>query len=188
MMSVKPKRDMSRIAHRVEDAVQVVALVLHHARVKAADLAADRVAERIEAVVAEARIPRHDAAQPGNRQAPFPILLDLVGQRREHRIDELGVRHRLGIRIAVALLEAEDDDLLQHADLRRGKPRTVLRGIVSRMSCSSASSSGVPKASTGAERCRSCGLPMRNTSRIMFGFPRGVAATSSCPWSCPDAR
>ena len=51
-------------ALRVQDAVQVVALVLHHPRVEAVGLARDAMAARVEGFVAQPRVARHDAAQP----------------------------------------------------------------------------------------------------------------------------
>ena len=149
-------------AHRIEDAVQVVALVLDHAGVEAVRLAFDRPALRIEALVAQARVARHPAAQAGDRQAALPSFLGLVGQRRQHRIDQLGVGHRLGIGIAVVVLEAENDYAQPHADLRRGEagavsPRSSFRACRT----ASISSSGVPKRPTRCERCSSRGSPMR---------------------------
>ena len=49
--------------HRVQLADQVVALVLHHAGVKAVGLARDRVAVGVETGVADAPVARHHAAQ-----------------------------------------------------------------------------------------------------------------------------
>ena len=86
-----------------------------------------RIALRVEARVADARPARHHAAQAGHRQAAFPAVLELVGERRDHRIDELGVRHRLGVGIARVALDAEDHHAQRHADLRRGEPGAVLR-------------------------------------------------------------
>src|SRR3712207_7931498 len=50
-------------SHRVEDAVEVVDLVLHHPGVQAVGLALDRRAVEAEAPVADARRARHEAAQ-----------------------------------------------------------------------------------------------------------------------------
>ena len=55
----------------VQPADQVVALVLHHAGVEAFGLALDRLARRIDAAVADARMPGHHATQTGHRQAAF---------------------------------------------------------------------------------------------------------------------
>src|SRR5581483_10913395 len=118
-------------AHRIEDAVEVVALVLHHARVEALDRAVDRLAKGVEAGVADLAVARHDAAHPGHRQASLPALLHLAPDRLHRRVDEHGVRHLLGIRVARVLLHAEDDDAQQHPDLRGGEPGAVqvLHGV-----------------------------------------------------------
>ena len=62
-------------AHRIQDAVQVVAFVLDDARVEAVDVALDAAAGRIEALVAQPREARHDAAEARHRQAAFPAVL-----------------------------------------------------------------------------------------------------------------
>src|SRR4051812_28912939 len=77
--------------HRVENAVEMIALVLHDARVKALDVALDDRARRVETAIAQSPKAGHDAAQPRNRQAALPPVLELVGQRDQYRIDELRV-------------------------------------------------------------------------------------------------
>ena len=64
-------------AHRIEDAIQVVAFVLDDAGVEAGDLALHRAAVRFEAGVAQAGKARHLAAQTRHRQASLPALLHL---------------------------------------------------------------------------------------------------------------
>ena len=66
----------------------MVALVLHHARVEALDRAVDGGARFVESAVAQPREARHHAAHSRHRQAAFPGFLDLVAERRDHRIDE----------------------------------------------------------------------------------------------------
>src|SRR5471030_1845305 len=61
-------------AHRVQDAEQVVDLVLHHARVEAVDVAADRLLELVDALVAQTGPARHAATQTGNRQTTLERL------------------------------------------------------------------------------------------------------------------
>src|SRR6188474_1971159 len=87
-------------AHRIQDAVEMVAFMLDDARVKTADLALDHLARRIEPAVMQLHVPRYDAAKPRYRQAPFPAVFELVGEDGQYGIDELGVGHRLGIGIA----------------------------------------------------------------------------------------
>ena len=66
--------------------------------------------------------------RPGTDRQPSQPSSVSSAERRQHRIDELGVRHRLGVRIARVVLDAEDHDLQRHADLRRGEPGAVRRG------------------------------------------------------------
>ena len=106
----------------------MIALVLHDAGVKSGRLACDRPPLRIEALVAHAGEARHDTAQARNRQAPLPAVLQRRRERRDPRIDDFGVRHRLGVGIALVRLEAEDDDAKTDADLGRREPGAVLRG------------------------------------------------------------
>ena len=94
--------------HRVENAVQAIAFVLYNTRVKAIDLALHRPPVRRKAAVAQAREPRYLTTQPRDRQATLPTDLHLVGQRRQHRIDQFGVRYRLCIGIAVVPVKTED--------------------------------------------------------------------------------
>ena len=53
-------------AREVEDTVQVIDLVLQDAREQSRRLARERTSVTIEGAVADAAIPRHIAAQPGN--------------------------------------------------------------------------------------------------------------------------
>src|SRR5213082_997562 len=57
---------------------------------------------------------------PGHRQAPFPTLLLLLAERRDHRVHEHGVRNRGEVRVARVVLELEDDHARAHPDLRSG--------------------------------------------------------------------
>ena len=52
--------------HGIEHAVQVIDLMLHHARMEAIDRAIDGRATGIEALVAQPRVARHQAAHAGN--------------------------------------------------------------------------------------------------------------------------
>src|SRR2546421_1822726 len=109
-------------AHRVEDAVKMVDLVLHHARVEAFHLALEAPTALIEAAVAKPLPAWHPAAHAGNGEAAFPALLDLAAHRLEARIDEHGVGHFLNPGIARVGAHAEDHHPLEDADLRRGEP------------------------------------------------------------------
>ena len=59
-------------SHRIQDAVQVIAFVLHDAGMETRRLACDRPPLRIEAFIAHAGEARHDPAQARNRQATLP--------------------------------------------------------------------------------------------------------------------
>ncbi len=126
-----PKREKSSHPHRIEDAVEVIALVLHDARVKAFGDALDALSLEVVSAVTQLPHPRHDAAQAGDGQAPLPALFRLGRQWFEHRIDEDRAGHRVGVRITrVAhrrIRIAEDDETQRHADLGRGEPRATGR-------------------------------------------------------------
>src|SRR6187402_2621921 len=62
---------------RIKNAVQVIALVLHHARMEALGHAIDGIALLVEARVAKLRVAGHDAAHAGHREAALPPFLHL---------------------------------------------------------------------------------------------------------------
>jgi hypothetical protein len=59
----------------------MIALVLHYPRVKVLRLALETAAIGIEAAIANAPIPGHDTAQPGNTEATFPSIHHLFIER-----------------------------------------------------------------------------------------------------------
>src|ERR1700730_13872224 len=73
---------------RVENPVEVVALVLDDPGVKALDLAVDRLAVEAERAIADAQVPRHDAAQAGDREAALPTECPLLPEELDHRVDQ----------------------------------------------------------------------------------------------------
>ena len=73
---------------RIEDAVEVVAFVLHDAGMKPRRLALDRLAVEADAAIAHPQIARHNAAQPGDRQAPLPAERPLGADRLDDRVDQ----------------------------------------------------------------------------------------------------
>src|SRR5512135_1348541 len=75
-------------AHRVQDAVEMVAFMLHYARMKTAYRAVNQRAVFIPTLVAQMRIARHQTAHARHAEAPLPAVLHRVGQRRDDRIDE----------------------------------------------------------------------------------------------------
>src|SRR5687768_6664325 len=87
-------------AHRVQDAVEVIALVLHHAGVKAGDLAHEALAALVVPGVFEPRVAGYPAAHAGNGKAALPARFHVVAERAESRIDEHGIGHFLDVGIA----------------------------------------------------------------------------------------
>src|SRR5687768_15640355 len=112
-------------AHRVEDAVEMVDLVLHDTGMEVFDVALEFPPGLVETRIAQLLVARHDAAHARHGQAAFPALFEIVRQRRQHRVDEHGLRHRLDAGIARIGGDAEDHHAQRHADLRRGKPGAV---------------------------------------------------------------
>src|SRR5216683_2474649 len=110
-------------ALRIEDAVEMVAFVLHDAGMEALDLAIDCAAVERQAAIADAAGPRHGAAQAGDRQAALPTELDGPVERRDLGIDEHRKVERRIVRPAGGTLggDLEDDDAASDVDLRRGK-------------------------------------------------------------------
>ena len=66
----------------------MIALMLHHPRVKALGLSVDGIALSIEATVSHMSWPWHHAAHPRNRKASFPILVLLIAQRGDDRVNK----------------------------------------------------------------------------------------------------
>ncbi len=105
----------------------MIVFVLHDARMKARAAALDRFAVLVEPRVAQAGKTRHHPAHAGHRQAALPALLEVIAQRRQGRIDQNGLRHRLGLGVARVVLDAENHDLQPDADLRRRESGAVER-------------------------------------------------------------
>jgi small subunit ribosomal protein S21 len=74
--------------HRVENAVEMIHLVLQDAGEQAVSLAGDRAAATVERREADPAMPWHEAAQIGDRQASLEPGLDLVAERRELGVDQ----------------------------------------------------------------------------------------------------
>src|SRR5262249_9798734 len=83
------ERQQAEIGHAlgIEEAVKVVALVLHHAGVKAAGLALDVFALQPESVIADAGPARHRAGEPRDREAGLPAGGRPLAQQPRHRDD-----------------------------------------------------------------------------------------------------
>ena len=79
--SSKPKRRRSVQPHRIEDAVEVVDLVLDDAGMEAVTGAVDGAPVRVVATIAQLRVAADEAAQAGHGQAAFPGLVALVAEQ-----------------------------------------------------------------------------------------------------------
>src|SRR5579885_2270737 len=73
---------------RIKNAVEMVAFMLHDARMKALDLALDLGPVRRRAAIADAGMARHRAAQPRHRKAAFPAKLHRPRQCLDDGVDE----------------------------------------------------------------------------------------------------
>ena len=99
--------------------------MLDDPRVKALSFPVDRLAELVEAAVADADPAGHDTAQARHGQAALPALDLDVAERRDDRIDEHRFRYAFRIGITQAVLHAENYYAKRYADLRRGQTRAV---------------------------------------------------------------
>src|SRR5262249_35221412 len=104
----------------VEDAVEMVTLVLHDPSVKALYFALDDLAVEAGSPVADTQVPRHDAAQPRNREAALPAERALAPKKLDHWVDQYrqilcAVARHLGDPL---LRNAKDDEPSRLVDLR----------------------------------------------------------------------
>src|SRR5439155_11390651 len=77
------ERQARKILHAVDvhDALEVVGLVLDHPGEKLLGHEVHLLAGAIAALETNLSEPRHASAHVGHRQAPFPAVFDLLGQR-----------------------------------------------------------------------------------------------------------
>src|SRR5207253_222500 len=92
-----PLRDVAERAHvtdpiDVDDAVEVVRLVLDDAREEILGDELDGVARAIEAFEPHRRVARGHAPHVGHREAALPAVFRLLRHRRHDRIDDHGQR------------------------------------------------------------------------------------------------
>src|SRR5216684_149413 len=80
-------------ALRIEDAVEVVAFMLHDPGMKPRCLALEHGAVEAVPAIADVEIARDDAAQPGNGKAPFPAERALGPDRLNDRVEQHRVPH-----------------------------------------------------------------------------------------------
>ena len=66
---------------RVKNAVEMVAFMLHHARMKACGLNINAITARIETAIADCAIARHQAAHAGHAETAFPAIFSGCVQR-----------------------------------------------------------------------------------------------------------
>src|SRR5258708_37277632 len=84
-----------RHALRIEDAVEMVELVLDDAGVNPGNGALDPLARRRDAPIAQARGARHRPAHSRDGETALPAELDLLADELDHRVDDGGEPDRL---------------------------------------------------------------------------------------------
>src|SRR6056300_1713528 len=106
----------------------MIALMLHHPRVKALGLSIDGIAVRIEATVSYMRRPWHHAAHPRNRKTPLPILVLLIAQRGDDRVNKNRWGYQFTIGVArIDLIATKQHHLKINTNLWRSQPCTIGR-------------------------------------------------------------
>lgn len=103
----------------------MVALVLHHARMKAAHCAVDKRSVLVAPLIAQMGETRHQTAHAGHTQASLPSRFHRIGQRGDDRINEHRLRYALGFRIARIIIHFENNHAQVYAYLRGGQTNTV---------------------------------------------------------------
>ena len=103
----------------------MVAFMLDDASMEVRTFADDFAALRIKSGVAKVRPARHHAAKARHGKTSLPSVLGIDRKRSQYRIDQLGVGHGNGVRVARIVIHAENDDPQRHADLGRGKSGTI---------------------------------------------------------------
>ena len=168
----------------------MIALVLHHPGVKSLGDALDRLAARSKSAVTDAAEARHQPGQAGNRQAGFPVVFHLLGERLDRRIDQRGQRHRprrrafRRARIVGAPLAARRTRrrAAARAPAAPPDPTPGASTIVSAMSAISRAIAGAVGSATGSAGWRSTGCPMRAifSNAIPPRFRRSAAMSYLC--------
>ena len=113
-------------AVEVDEAVEVVGLVLDDAGGEALVDPLERLAVEAVAAELELAVAAHLAAQVGHREAALPAVLQLLGQRRHHRVDQHGERDRGGVGIARVAVDLDHANLLELVHLGGREPRAVV--------------------------------------------------------------
>ena len=113
-------------AHRIDDAFQVVKLMLHHSGMKPFGFTLDGLAVKSIAGVVNSPGTRHNPAHAGYGEAPLPIISGAFEQQFDGWIDEHGLRHCRRIRVAARGFKAKTNDAFAHAHLRRSNADAAL--------------------------------------------------------------
>jgi hypothetical protein len=92
---VEPQQPEIGHALGIEDAIEMVAFVLHHAGMETLGLTDDRLAVQSQPGIADTGKARHDTAHPRHRKAALPTERGFFRQRLDHRIEEDVERPRI---------------------------------------------------------------------------------------------
>lgn len=151
-------------AHRVDDAFQVVKLMLHHSGMKPLGFSLDGLAVKSKAGVVNSPGTRDNPAHAGYGEAPLPAVLPIISgafeQQLDGRVDEHGLRHRRCIRVAARGFKAKTNDAFAHAHLRRGNADAAL-GM-----------HGVPHIRNELAESGASKIPNRQRLLHQYGFPK----------------
>ncbi len=105
-------------AVREQHAIEVVAFVLHHPRMKAFHAFIHRLPVPIESLHAQSQPTGHLPPQPRHTEATFPAFVALRPQRGKHWIDQHGARDRWGFGVArIRTAAAEQHHPQRYTDL-----------------------------------------------------------------------
>src|SRR5205085_944219 len=126
-----PLRDVTERAHvtdpvHVDDAVEVVRLVLDHAGEEVLGDELDGVALPVETLEAHRRVARHHAPHIGHREAALPAVLRLLRERRDRGVDHDGERDLRRLGAARVHGHLDHRDLPRHVHPVGGQPGTVV--------------------------------------------------------------
>src|ERR1700730_5460876 len=119
--------ELGQIAYaaRVEDAVQMVHLVLDYPGMKVVHASVDGLALGVYAGISQVAEPWDHPSHAGYRETSLPTVLHLVAEGGQLGVDQHGVGHRCGLRVARIVVHAENHHAQAHAYLRRGKSRPI---------------------------------------------------------------
>src|SRR5882762_3952719 len=126
-----PLRDVAERAHvtdpvHVDDAVEVVRLVLDHAGEEVLGDELDGIALPVEALEPHRRVARHHTPHVGHREAALPAVLHLLREGRDDGVDDDGQRDLRSLGVALILGHLDHRDLPRHVHLVGGQPGAVV--------------------------------------------------------------